>query len=155
MAMARNVEELDVYNVCDQLRARIRALLERPVFRKDLELYDQMDRCCESPCRNLNEGFGRYYPKDNAKFVRVGKGSLKELKEHLGKALAKHFIGRAEHDEIMALTESAKRVTTGYVKYLEHAKFPQPPSRRSHRPRRTRNRDAKGPEPGTERRTDS
>jgi hypothetical protein len=38
-------------------------------------------------------------------------------------------------------------LTTGYVKCLEHAKFPQPPSRRTRSMRRTRNLGPREPGP--------
>ena len=96
----RRIEDFEVYQLSDQIRVRVRELLKRPVFRKDLELYDQLDEASESPCRNLAEGFSRYYPKDNAKFVRVAKGSLNEIKEHLNKALA------SRTSNVMSITRS-------------------------------------------------
>jgi 23S rRNA-intervening sequence protein len=37
----------------------------------------------DPPKRNTSEGFGRYHPKEFARFLRIAAGSLQETKNHL------------------------------------------------------------------------
>jgi hypothetical protein len=83
MAGVRNHTELEVWKLCDQIRRRVWEFVSRPSFRSHFTLRDQMKDAADSPCPNIAEGFSRYHPRDNAKFVRVAKGSLSELIDHL------------------------------------------------------------------------
>lgn len=71
MAGVRDHEELVVYQLSDELRRRVRAIVARPVFGRDFTLRDQLSDAAESPCPNIAEGFSRYFPRDNARFVRT------------------------------------------------------------------------------------
>jgi four helix bundle protein len=137
MAGVRDHEELVVYQLSDELRRRVRAIVARPVFARDFNLRNQLSDAAESPCPNIAEGFSRYFPRDNARFVRVAKASLTEVIVHMGSSLAKGFVERAEHDAICSLARRARKMATNYARYLETAQAPgthQPKSRRPRRP---------------------
>jgi len=136
MAGVRNHEELDVYTLSDLVRQRVREIVKRPVSSRDFTLRDQLSDAAESPCPNIGDGFSRYYPRDNARFVRVAKSSLTEVIEHLKSALAKQFVERVEHDEIVSLARRARKAAIRYIQYLETATAPGAPPPRSRRPRR-------------------
>jgi four helix bundle protein len=129
MAAVRDHAELDVYKLSDEVRRRVRVLVDRPAFRKELALRDQLKEAAESPCPNIAEGFSRYYPRDFARFLRTAKGSLTEVIEHLGVALDKHLIGETECAEICSLARRARGAATRLILYLESAKVPNMPRR--------------------------
>src|SRR5580765_3835783 len=135
MAGFRHVEELEVYQLCDQVRLLMRPILERPVFNRDPDLRSQLRRASEGPCPHLTEGFSRFYPADNARFVRIALGSLKELMVHMERALAGRFVAQKEPDDVVRVATSAAKAATGYIKYLDRAEVPGAPRRR----RTTRN----------------
>ena len=142
MAGARRIEELDVYKLSDQVRLLVRPLLKRPIFKTDWDLRKQLKTSSESPCPNLAEGFSRFCPRDNARFVRVALGSLNELVVHMGRALAGEFISQVEHDKVVSVATRAIKATVGYVNYLDHAHVPGCPDPRDsrRRPRSPRRR---------------
>jgi len=80
----RDHTDLDAWKLCNELSERVHEITDRPTFR-DLKLKVQLDEAVDSPCPNLGEGFSRYYPRDNARFVRIAKGSVTEVIEHLSK----------------------------------------------------------------------
>jgi four helix bundle protein len=129
MAGVRDHAEFDVYKLCDEVRRRVRTLVARPAFRRELKLRDQLSQAAESPCPNIAEGFSRYYPRDFARFVRIAKGSLTEVIEHLGSALDKGLITETECADISSLARRARGAATRLILYLESAKAPNMPRR--------------------------
>jgi four helix bundle protein len=135
MAGVRDHEELVVYQLCNEVRQRVRAIVRKPSFTGDFTLRDQLSDAAESPCPNIAEGFSRYYPRDNARFVRIAKASLTEVIVHTGSALAKGLIENFEHDEICSLSRRARKAATNYIRYLETARAPGTSQPKSRRPR--------------------
>ena len=117
-------------------------ILERPAFRRDFELWDQINRAVNSPCPNIAEGFSRFYPRDNARFVRIAKGSLSELLVHLPRAVRKKFVSEEEAALATSLARRARGAVIGYLVYLENCPPRKPPSERPQKPPGTQ-------EPGT------
>jgi four helix bundle protein len=145
MAGVRTPTELDVYKLSDELARRVREVVDRAPFRRHQKLRQQMEEAAESPCSNIEEGFSRYLPLDNARFVRIAAGSLAELIRHLNRALARQLISPKEHSELRTLAKRALGAAVGYIVYLQTAQAPHLPKKR--RPPRLRRRKR---EPGTD-----
>jgi four helix bundle protein len=148
MTGVRDHTELDCWKLCDELAERVHEISARPTF-TDETLKAQLDEAVDSPCPNIGEGFSRFYPKDNARFVRVAKGSLTEVMEHMRKARRRGYATAEEYGEITLLARRARGAVTGYARYLESARAPNPPSaprrrRRSGRERRPPREDHRG-----------
>ena len=126
MTGVRDHTELDVWNLCDELCRQISDVIERPGFASHRKLREQIEEAAESPCPNIAEGFARYFPRDNARFVRIARGSLSELIVHLGWAKARRLITAAEADSLCSLALRAIRAATGYILYLQSATPPKP-----------------------------
>jgi four helix bundle protein len=129
----RDYTELDVWKLADEVRRRVRTILDRRVFNKDLDLRDQLRRAAEAPCPNIAEGFSRYHPRDFARFLRTAKGSLTEVIEHLSRALAQQCVTEQEVAEITSLTKRARGAATKLILYLENAEAPGLPRGRASR----------------------
>jgi four helix bundle protein len=125
--MVRDHTELDVWKLCDELSDRVHQVTGRPTF-TDEKLRNQLNEAADSPCPNVGEGFSRYYPRDNARFVRVAKGSVTEVIEHMTKVRKRGYATVEECDSIVRLARRARGAITGYLLYLESARSPQPPS---------------------------
>jgi len=78
----------------------------------------------DSACANIAEGFGRYYPKEFARFVRISKGSLAEVKDRLRSAVLRRLMTEAEANEIIVLVNRAQGACTGLIRYLDDADAP-------------------------------
>jgi four helix bundle protein len=126
MAGVRDHSELAVYRLSDQLEQDVREILERPAFRRDAVLHGQLDRSSSGPCPNIAEGFSRYYPLDNARFVRIARSSLSETIVHLGKALRKQLISTDEHEALVHLASRARGAATKYIVYWRRPPRPAP-----------------------------
>ena len=124
MPGARDHTELDVWKLSDELQGRVKEVVNRPVFARDPKLREQLKDAAESPCPNIAEGFGRYYPRDNARFVRIAIGSLTEIGEHLRSAKAGHLISSEEEASLASLARRARGAAKRYASYLQSAKAP-------------------------------
>jgi four helix bundle protein len=138
MAGLRDHTEFDVWKICDELRMRVRSIVDRPVFRRYPKLREQLSEAAESPCPNIAEGFSRYLPRDFARFVRVAKGSLTEVIVHMGRALDRRLVLEEETREICRLAKRGRGAATRLILYLENADAPGSPRRRNSRQRQRR-----------------
>ena len=136
MTGVRDSQELNVWKLSDQLRVRVRAILARPGFANHPSLHEQLEKSSEGPCPNIAEGFSRYLPDDNARFVRIAAGSLSETIEHLSRARAQRLITTQEMEVLQTLARRARGAANAYVRYLQSSEAPHvPPRRRRRRPR--------------------
>ena len=140
MPGVRDHRDLDVWKLSDEVRSRVTALVTRPSFDELPWLRRQLREAAESLCPNIAEGFSRFYPTENASFVRITKASLTEIIEHLGRALALKLIEQPETAEAISFARRARGAATRYIVYLESSEAPKaagiPPSksrRRRHR----------------------
>src|SRR5581483_7146652 len=123
----RDYSHLDVWRLADEIRRKTRPVLLRPCFESDRDLRDQLRRCAERPCPNIAEGFERYHPLENARFVRIAKASFAEMMNHLDRAVSQGFIADAEAGELSTLCRRARGAATAYIRYLESASAPGVP----------------------------
>ncbi len=131
MAGARDHTELVVYRMCNEVRVRVRTLIERPAFSKAPKLRAQLEESSERPCAHIAEGFSRYYPREFAQFLRTAKASESETIVHLQRSAYKGLATQTEVDEITSLARRARGALTQFVLYLETAE-PPPGRRRRH-----------------------
>lgn len=127
MRGARRVEDLLVWQLSDKVRRRVRPIVARPEWDNHRTLRRQLEDAAERACPNIKEGFDRYHPLENARFVRIAKGSLGETVEHLSPALAKNLVTAQEAAEVRALCNRARAACINFIRYLETAPAPNVP----------------------------
>ena len=89
--------------------------LEREVFAftavlpacRDSKYCDQIRESSRSAGRNTAEGFGRFYPKEFARFLRIAVASLHETMNQLHHARDRGYLTAAEHVRLVGLTKRA------------------------------------------------
>ena len=136
MGAARRYQELEVWKLANEVRAKVRKLVRRSSFEQHHWLRLQLRRAANSACSNTAEGFGRFKPRMFAHFLRIAHGSMKETTDHLSEALDLAQAPKAEIEEIIMLADRAARAASGLIAYLETA--PEPKRRRSPRSDRGR-----------------
>jgi four helix bundle protein len=117
----RRFTELHVWRLADELRTRIHQLTDTEAFRREAWLQGQLRRAAHSACANVAEGFGRYHPRDFARFVRTTRGSLEEVKAHLDGARLLGLLSEAQITETQSLASRACGAATNLIRYLEQA----------------------------------
>jgi four helix bundle protein len=124
VVVARRYEDLLVWQLADELRSYVHRSTDSAAFRQQQWLQGQLRRAAQSACANVAEGFGRYKPKDFARFVRAARGSFEETKAHLDEVRLLGLADEAEVSEIRSLANRACAAATKLIRYLESAKEP-------------------------------
>jgi four helix bundle protein len=126
MAGVRTHEKLDVWKLSDELVTRVRQIVKTAGIRSDFQLRDQLSRAAEKICPNIAEGFSRFHPRDNARFVRTAKSSITEVIVHLEAAVAKGYLKESDIQIPRRFARRARGAATQYIIYLETAEAPSP-----------------------------
>ena len=172
--IARRYQDLDCWQLSNDLKQRVYAFIAQQPASKDFEFCDQIRRSARGAPRTIAEGFGRFRPKEFARYLEFARASLMETQNHLGDALDSKYITAEEHAVLFKLADRAIGASTRLHQYLKTCKTPQgtknprtvnrgtsnprtpnpstlnprTPNPRTPNPR-TKNPRTKNPEPGT------
>jgi four helix bundle protein len=122
--VARRYEELDVWQLSQEVRERTLRVTRAQPFRQYGWLESQIARAAHSACANIAEGFGRYKPKAFANSLRISRASLLEVKEHLRHSHELNLVTETDLIEVFQLADRAIGALTRLIAYLEKAKEP-------------------------------
>ena len=90
------LEELQVYQLAIEIAEKIwNIVMNWNYFEKDT-IGKQLVKAADSIAANLNEGFGRFFYKENKQFCYYSRGSLFETKTWLTKAKNRKLINEDE-----------------------------------------------------------
>jgi four helix bundle protein len=130
MARVTRFEDLDAWQLADELEQEIFAFTSSGPASRDLGFRDQIRDAIRSVKRNTAEGFGlgRFYPKEFLRFLRTAAGSLHETKNHLHDALIRGYIDGDRHTRLVRINVRAISANDRLQAYLETC--PTPPKRR-------------------------
>ncbi len=126
-------EDLIAWQLADQLKTEIFAFTSLPPASRDFKYCDQIRDSIRSVTRNTAEGFGRYYPKEFARFLRIAAGSLQETKNHLKDGLQQQYLSTEHHLRLKRLCLRAMKANVRLIGYLRHATAPEPFTNRAPR----------------------
>ena len=117
--------ELDVWKLADQIRVCAWQMTEPIAFDRHVWLRNQMRSAANSACANIAEGFARYQPREFARFLRISRGSLEEIGEHLRDPATRELVPAAEIATLQVLVSRALRASARLIAYLQQAKPPR------------------------------
>ena len=100
-------EDLVAWQLAAELRDQIVAVCARPAWVRHGSLREDLLDAAESAPANIAEGFGRFYPKEFARFLRIARASLIEIENHLGDARARGALTETETREYRQLAHRA------------------------------------------------
>jgi four helix bundle protein len=113
------VEDLLVYEKAVAAADAIFALTQRPIFNRDPELREQMRSSSGRIQSHLQEGSGQSTDRHYAHYVCIARGSSKEMKGHLRRALGCKFISADEYQAHWDVYDEIAAMLTGLKDYLE------------------------------------
>ncbi len=93
---------------------------------RDFKFCDQIRESARSAPSNTAEGFGRFYPKEFARFLRIAAASLHETTNHLHEGLSIGYITAAEHARLVRLALRAIKANVRLQAYLHRCRPPSP-----------------------------
>jgi four helix bundle protein len=115
---ARQVQDLVVWQLADEIRRSVYALLAHGPATKDWTFCDQLRDATASVARNVVEGFGRETHREFARFLVIARGSLFEVQEHLRDGIARGYWPPSATTELDTLCRRAIAAVTSLVGYL-------------------------------------
>ena len=115
----RDFRDLAAWQRVDELRREIIAFTAKEPACRDFKYRDQIRDAIGSACRNTSEGWGRFRPGDNARFVEIAHASIEEVRDGLIEAREKKYIDDALYERLATLTRRALGTNTNYLKYLQ------------------------------------
>ena len=121
--MAKKVEELPLYSKIIEFSSAVSAMSDRPAFRRNSKLRNQIVGANDSIGANLEEGFEQGTDRAFARYVTISKGSLGETLGHLRRAYRKKCMTQGELQELIVLGEALGRMLGGFIKYLQRSDF--------------------------------
>jgi four helix bundle protein len=144
--VVKRFQDLAVWQLSRELERRVVAFTAMLPASRDLDYCRQVRRSSSSAARNIAEGFGRFWPAEFARFVRIARGSLEETKDHVEAAFERGYISEPERAELITLGNRALGASTRLAQYLDEAAKTWTSKRGQFRKRR-KNPEPKEPEP--------
>jgi four helix bundle protein len=129
MAGFKTFQEIIAWQLSHELKIKVDAFIARPDFRRKFKFVDQLSDAVRSAPRNIAEGHMRGFKhKEFAQFLRVARGSLGEVLNHLIDAYDQKLITEGELISAEHLAKRAIKAATGLIRYLETTPDPKPQS---------------------------
>ena len=119
MAGVDRFEDLDCWKLASELSDEIDRMTDKGRVARDVKFRNQIRDSAASAPSNISEGWGRYYPNQNAPYVRIAKGSLEETVNHLLKGKRRKYFAPDDFNKAFRLAKRAIGATTRYLLYLE------------------------------------
>jgi four helix bundle protein len=120
--IAQRYQDLDCWQLSNDLKLRVYAFIAKPPASNDFEFCDQIRRSVRGAPRTISEGFGRFRPKEFARYLEFARASLIETQNHLGDALDSNYITVEEHAALFRLADRAIGASTRLMQYLRTCK---------------------------------
>ena len=114
----KDFRDLVAWQLADELRREVIAFTDKPPAARDFKFCNQIRDAISSACRNTCEGWGRFRPAENARFLEFAHASLCEVQDGLIEAKQKKYIDDKLHDRLWTLSKRALAANTNYMKYL-------------------------------------
>jgi four helix bundle protein len=129
MAAFKKFEEIIAWQLSTQLKIQVDEFLNRPDFKRRFKLVDQLSDAARSAPRNIAEGHMRGFKhKEFAQFLRIARGSLGEVLNHLLDAHQQRLISDGELFSTERIAKRAIKATTKLMQYLESTPDPKSPT---------------------------
>ena len=124
----KNLEEITAWQLACQVKVCVDRFLARPAFRRSFKCFDQLHDSVRSAPRNIAEGHARGFKhKEFARFLRIAKGSLSEVINHVRDAEDQGLITADERVSSERLAKRSIKALNRLLEYLESTPDPPPP----------------------------
>jgi len=118
MASRSRLEDLDVYKISLELSDKIWNLVSRWDNFLRNNIGGQLLRAIDSVGANISEGYGRGSKIDNARFVKMARGSLFETKHWLTLSKNRKLLSDSDTKKILDEIENLLPRLSAYINYL-------------------------------------
>ena len=121
MPGAKRYEDLVIWQLAYELQREVYAITATGAVSRDFKFRDQIRDSSASVTRNITEGFGRFRPKEFARFLDIARGSLTETHHHLRDGHDRGYFTDCDHARLSQLAGRAAIAVTRMIHYLRSA----------------------------------
>lgn len=115
-------EDLKIWKLAREFRKEIYLVSQKFPKPEQYNLTVQIRRAAVSVTANIAEGHGRYHYQETIQWIRIARGSLNEVLDHLYTALDQKYISQEIFDELYKNGREIERAVNGYISYLQKQK---------------------------------
>ena len=118
MIKKSSLEDLEVYKISLEISDRVwNIVIHWDNFSRN-NIGGQLLRAIDSVGANISEGYGRGSKLDNARFVKMARGSLFETKHWLTISKRRNLLSDSDTKKILVDIESLLPRLSAYINYL-------------------------------------
>lgn len=128
MAGVRQFEDLIAWKLSEEFREFVFEFTSRGAAARDTDFRSQIRRSSASAPDNLAEGFGRFRPKEFARYAEIARDSLNEAMSQLHRGRKCEYLSQLEYEKGIQLAKRAAAATAGLQRYLASCAS-EPPKR--------------------------
>ena len=115
----RRYEDLEAWQLADELKREVYALTEAGPTLKDFEFRNQIRGSASSSTKNIAEGFGRFRPADFARFMEFAVSSAMETKDSLKDGVDRGHFTPERVLRAQQLADRSIQCSTKLIVYLK------------------------------------
>jgi len=108
-----------VYQKALAVADEVSAILERPDFRKDFKLHEQLSASSSRVPALIAEGYEQKTDRHFAHYLYIARGSAKESKTHLIVATGRKYLSNGESTPLRDRYDEIARMLSGLIDHLE------------------------------------
>ncbi len=117
--VVRRFQDLVCWQLSHQLKCEAFAFTAIGPASRDFKYRDQIRDSGASAPRNIAEAFGRFRPRDSARFAEYACASLQETQNHLIDGRDRGYLSGKLFSRLWNLSDAALRATTNWMLYLK------------------------------------
>jgi carbamoyl-phosphate synthase large subunit len=115
MPPIRSHKDIIAWQLCEELADLILEITATGPAAKDFELRDQIRRSSGGPGPMIAEGFGRFGPREFARYLTMAIGSLRETDTWLQRGSRNRYWPRETYDRAKRLCDRALDMTRKFL----------------------------------------
>jgi four helix bundle protein len=132
----RNFEDLVCWQLSYELKCEVFAFTATDPASRDFKYRDQVRDSSAAAPRDISEGFGRFRPREFARFLEFARGSLMETRTSLVDGRDRGYLTQALYSRLSNLARGALKATTNLMLSKQRQADESSPKRK--RPARAR-----------------
>ena len=117
----KKFEEIEVWKEARKLVTMVYELTNKPLFKRDFGLKEQIQRAAVSCMSNIAEGFDGGTNQQFIQYLVYTRRSSSEVQSELYVALDRKYITQNDFDTAYAQASKVGRLANGFISYLRSA----------------------------------
>jgi four helix bundle protein len=122
MPGAQSYEDLQVWQLTNELKLGVYTLLQTGRAQNDFDFTDQIRKSARAAPRLIAEGFGRYLPTEFIRYLRWANGEVLETSNCLRDGVDQGYFSAANTEPLLRIAKRSSKAISSLIRYLERCK---------------------------------